>query len=351
MVIDLESNNRYNIGRVFSIEVNQKNLRVLISGAQSYIVGMKIFRGDIEEKTINICQNAHIGKYTSIGNYLEIILDMNHDYNSLYMGLIPEFEDDSVGTESFRANGMQINKRVRRKGQVLIGNDVWIGNSVTIMGGVRIGDGAVVAAHSVVTKDVPPFAIVGGNPAKIIKYRFDEDTIARLERIQWWNWSSEEITARKEDMQGDVREFALKYDSLVNIPPRGTFSSFVPKINDAVPLIVYFMDFADEFPLFEHVLGQFAESYADGTAELLLCYNIENQEDVLKMEDVVNRLNQIENEKLLINVCGITPADDEKVMDCADMYVTNRDGATLSRVALADRYGVKVVSGVDIPIF
>ena len=70
--------------------------------------------------------------------------------------------------------------------RVTIGNDVWIGTEAMIMGGVAIGDGAVVGAGAVVTKDVPPYAIVGGVPAKIIRYRFSEDVIKKLERLQWW---------------------------------------------------------------------------------------------------------------------------------------------------------------------
>ncbi len=75
-----------------------------------------------------------------------------------------------------------------------IGNDVWIGAKSIIMDGVIIGNGAIVAAGSVVTKDVPPFAVVGGAPAKIIKYRFTQDIIDRLEDIQWWNLPDEELT-------------------------------------------------------------------------------------------------------------------------------------------------------------
>ena len=75
-----------------------------------------------------------------------------------------------------------------------IGNDVWIGAKVTIMDGVSIGDGAIVAAGSVVVKDVPPYAIVGGAPAKVIKYRFPEEMIERLLEIKWWNLPDEELT-------------------------------------------------------------------------------------------------------------------------------------------------------------
>jgi acetyltransferase-like isoleucine patch superfamily enzyme len=76
---------------------------------------------------------------------------------------------------------------------VTIGNDVWIGSKSLIMGGVHVGDGAVIASHSVVTKNVPPYAIVGGIPAKIIKYRFDDETIKRLLEIKWWDFTEEEI--------------------------------------------------------------------------------------------------------------------------------------------------------------
>lgn len=80
-----------------------------------------------------------------------------------------------------------------------IGNDVWIGTRAVVMDGVSIGDGAIVAAGAVVTKDVPPFAIVGGVPAKIIKYRFSDDMINKLKEIRWWDLPDERIT--------EVRDF------------------------------------------------------------------------------------------------------------------------------------------------
>ena len=98
-------------------------------------------------------------------------------------------------------------------GETIIGNDVWIGKDVNIMGGVTVGDGAIIAAGAVVTKNIPPYAVVGGIPAKILKYRFDDETIAALLRIKWWNWSEELIEKRFSDVSGaDIADFVRKYD-------------------------------------------------------------------------------------------------------------------------------------------
>lgn len=80
------------------------------------------------------------------------------------------------------------------KGDTVIGNDVWIGYQALIMPGVKVGNGAIIASRSVVTSDVPPYAIVGGNPAKVIKTRFTDETIAALENLAWWDWPVEQIT-------------------------------------------------------------------------------------------------------------------------------------------------------------
>ena len=81
------------------------------------------------------------------------------------------------------------------KGDVVIGNDVWIGGNAVIMSGITIGDGAVIANNSHVVKDVPPYSIVGGNPAQVIKYRFTEEQIEKLLQIQWWHWDDGKINS------------------------------------------------------------------------------------------------------------------------------------------------------------
>ena len=79
------------------------------------------------------------------------------------------------------------------KGDIVIGNDVWIGYEATILSGVHIGDGAIIGAKAVVTKDVPAYSIVGGIPAREIKKRFDPETIQKLQQLKWWDWSYEKI--------------------------------------------------------------------------------------------------------------------------------------------------------------
>jgi virginiamycin A acetyltransferase len=91
------------------------------------------------------------------------------------------------------------------KGDTTIGNDVWIGYGAVIMPGITVGDGAIIATASVVTKDVPPYAIVGGNPATVLRYRFDDTTIARLLALRWWEWDGGKVGRAIEALcAGDV---------------------------------------------------------------------------------------------------------------------------------------------------
>lgn len=85
-------------------------------------------------------------------------------------------------------------KNYPNKGNITIGNDVWIGYNATITAGVRIGDGAIIGANAMVTKNVEPYSIVGGNPAKLIRKRFDDNTINKLLEIKWWDWDIDRIT-------------------------------------------------------------------------------------------------------------------------------------------------------------
>jgi virginiamycin A acetyltransferase len=106
---------------------------------------------------------------------------------------------DAISTYPFAifGNGWEnamTGKSYPSKGDTIIGNDVWIGHKATIMPGVKIGDGAIVGSFSVVTKDIAPYSITAGNPAREIRKRFSDDDIQRLLKIEWWNWPPEKLT-------------------------------------------------------------------------------------------------------------------------------------------------------------
>lgn len=102
---------------------------------------------------------------------------------------------------------------VLSKGDTVIGNDVWIGNSATIMQGITIGDGAIIGTNSLVTKDVEPYTIVGGNPAQIIRKRFDDETIQMLLDLKWWDWDVQKITDNLETItHGKKDELKRMYE-------------------------------------------------------------------------------------------------------------------------------------------
>ena len=103
-------------------------------------------------------------------------------------------------------------KSYPEKGDINIGNDVWIGYNATIMAGVSIGDGSIIAANSTVVKDVEPYSIVGGNPAKEIRKRFSKDDISKLLMLKWWDWDIVKITANIQHLTGNNLDVLLESD-------------------------------------------------------------------------------------------------------------------------------------------
>jgi acetyltransferase-like isoleucine patch superfamily enzyme len=99
------------------------------------------------------------------------------------------------------------------KGPILIGNDVWIGENAFIMDGITIGDGAIVGANAMVVRDVPPYAVVAGNPGEIKKYRFPGEVVEQLLQIKWWDWEKQVIMDRLNDFK-DIDLFVKKYGTL-----------------------------------------------------------------------------------------------------------------------------------------
>ena len=165
-----------------------------------------------------IAQNSHIsgkiGRYTSIASKCSVIQGV-HPYKYPYVSTSPMF------FSTFKQNGhTYVNKQIIKEHKyasgnypIIIGNDCWIGESVSIIAGVTIADGAMVLAGSVVTKDIPPYAIVGGVPAKIIKYRYNNDDIDFLLKSQWWN-KEDRWLANNSNLFHDINKFKKVIEKL-----------------------------------------------------------------------------------------------------------------------------------------
>lgn len=133
-----------------------------------------------------------IGKFCAIGHGVEFLMNgANHRMNAV-----------TTYPFSLMRNGWEkvtpTLADLPFKGDTIIGNDVWIGQNVTVLPGIKIGDGAIIAANAVVARDIPPYHIAGGNPARIFRQRFEDELVAFLLELQWWNWPAEKIFANLE---------------------------------------------------------------------------------------------------------------------------------------------------------
>lgn len=148
-------------------------------------------------------ERLRIGKFCSIACGAKFLFNCaNHSLRSLSTYTFPLFYDE------WELDKADVASAWDNKGDIVIGNDVWIGFEAVIMAGVHIGNGAIIGARAVVTKDVAPYTIVGGVPARAIRKRFDDATISRLESLRWWDWPKERI----------LRELPGDYAALMNFP-------------------------------------------------------------------------------------------------------------------------------------
>lgn len=146
-----------------------------------------------------------IGKFCSIACGAKFIFtSANHALGSLSTYPFPIFYDE------WALDAVNVTDAWDNKGDIVVGNDVWIGYEAVILSGVTIGDGAIIGARAVVTKDVPPYTIVAGVPARTIRKRFDEETIARLEQLRWWDWPEDEIRRHISHIQRGQIEAMLR---------------------------------------------------------------------------------------------------------------------------------------------
>lgn len=323
-----------------------ENFQIACVGRASYIVNGRINSGvDFTISKGYAVHNLQIGQFCSIAQGVEFTMGLGHNYYKLATGVSDLFsENEEIASKS----------NYREKGQILIQNDVWIGNNVTVMSGVVIGNGVVVAANSHVVNDIPPYAVVGGNPAKIIKYRFDDEIIKKLLIIKWWNWSDEKIKANNTFFKiKSVHEFCeMFYDKALEVENR-IVNVEISKLEHT---FLYFVDFEEKYGVWENVIREFSIKFKEKDNYLLIIYiddkfAIKNRQLVDLLYQFINEVLTNQNAKCSISVCIDSKINERAVFKNVEYFITNRSKSTIIHSEYAYENDVKIIAGVDRPIF
>ena len=314
----------------------------------SYIIDADIYMNVRPEPHEGFsCTNLHIGRFCSISQNVLFHMGNGHNYKCVAMGV-----KELLANAPFRQD-VQTNYN---KGSIIIQNDVWIGNGATIMSGVTIHNGAVIAANAHVVQDVPPYAIVGGNPAQIIGYRFGFDIIEQLQAIQWWYWPDEKIKENAHYFSEDVERFCNTFyaEALARIESLlpGNASLILEETERTRYLLI--PDFDSTYAAYIWVINQFLESYPRKREKFLIIY--------LTKKQIIQHADLIEEIKKIVYLCqqnhmtGIRIITEEEcslygIFRNVTHYIMTRDVDTVRYTCIADYCGVNCISGVDKPVF
>lgn len=299
-----------------------------------------------------------IGKYTSCALGLKILIGLNHDYRciSTYpFTAIPLSKDNPILPEAPPLSDSAYPALIDRS-QIIIGNDVWIGSGVTIMSGVYIGSGAVIGADTVVRKDVPPYAVVVGNPARIVRYRFDEETIARFMRIKWWNWETEKIEQHIPQAAEDVAGFLEKFDTGREEENEEASTAEIRRLRDEGYRIFHFItDFTapTELAAWPYVVDAYLAAYKAGDRTALVLDDAADADYERCVQDIVRRIAARGADAPLILMCERRDGAlfSVSALQSADVYITTRDSVCSSAADYAYEAGVLIRYGLDHPSF
>lgn len=223
---------------------------LLIIDKESYIVEAKIENSDSGWIPMGrLVHNFQIGRYCSLAGNLHFLIGRDKNYFNVTTSAAKVFQL-TEGEENWK----------HHKGSIILQNDVWVGSNSSFVSGVIVHNGAIVAAHSHVVKDVPPYAIVGGNPARVIGWRFDKEIIDKLQTIQWWYWSQEKLEQNAKYFNDDIVEFCDRFydEAKAEVErvkeekiPTGEYDSYLCVIDDT-----------DAYMVFPSAMNDFVEIYS-----------------------------------------------------------------------------------------
>ena len=279
-----------------------------------------------------------IGKYSSVAHGIKFMVGLNHD--SSRVSTYP-FHEAFEGMQGGSVNNYPESNHY----QIVVGNDVWIGAYATILGGVKIGNGAVIGAGAVVAKDVPPYAVVVGNPAKVIKYRFDEATIEWLQKLRWWNWTPEKIKSCWPEME-NMEAFKEKYREI----PTMKISTECQELQDVIKQFkddgyqfYYFVpDLLSKEKIWQTVLSKFA----NGTDKKILFIDMPADIPSNVKSKFKQLLNSYQQGQLVLNQ-STEEYTSKCIISLMDYIITTKEADSSFIADIATSAKVKILYGMD----
>ena len=308
------------IEKNFKKQENEKYRSFLFEGKHKIIIGahseFSVSKDQIiENSDISIISVVLIGRYTSVAN--DVL-----------------FETE-IAPQLTKANMQH---------QIIIGNDVRIGDHVIISDGVRIGNGAIIDAGAVVTEDVPPYAIIMGNPARVVKYRYSPELIKALQRIKWWNWSDDTVASRAQEMT-DIISFVTKYHQ-PDIYMKGGTAEVLHARKDAGKTIYCFsLDNTSDIPIWEKVVDAYLRTFTKASHVSLVLEILPESMDILSILD--KKVRDVGEDAPEILRCRANIGENLELIQSADIYIASARPRCMFYIDYADTYDVEVRSGFD----
>ena len=305
-------------------------------GKRSYIFG-----SDIELATLPL-DHILIGNYTAIGHDVHFQMMTQHDYT-----LPSIFPWNNPYSKVFDCDWRLAGNERR---QIIIGHDVWIGRGVRLQGGVRIGDGAVVAANSIVTGDIQPYSIVGGAPARHIKWRFSPQVMQQMKKIRWWDWAEEKIIANQNWMQVPAGQFCEHFIGEIDPGEDEDWNPVVLYPDNKNYLMI--VDPEEKIPLWPKIVTEYVQFFKDKDAVSLLLAGPYREHPGLKAQ-IQKLVDQCCPEAVPHIVMFQTPPVEQRRswLSCGTLFITNRQPVMLAYLSECDKLGIPFVSGVDSWVF
>lgn len=308
--------------------------KLLTLGKRSYIASAKL-------ESTGMLAHILIGNYCSISHEVHFLINTQHDYTA-----VSTFPWNNPYNKVFDGNITN-----KEKNQIVIGNDVWIGRGAVIFGGVHIGNGAVIAANAVVTKDVAPYAIVGGNPAQCIKYRFDNATILKLNKIKWWYWPEQKIVENKELLMTNAKLFCKKFyfDATTSNFPR--IEQLDEVVAEANYCYFFSIDTDARHPLWKKIVIAYLNRFTKEDQKILFLGipSGENTGYHKMVSDFIAENAGVHSARIVYLIEPDTL--NFALFRYVDVLITNKEFKSLIYMDFCQDYGIHILHGTDEKVF